>query len=314
MYGRVFFIALDAGRRGRDGGRVPDRRPPRDLRRDHARHDGGSRDLRRSRVRPADRAHQRPRRHHERVRLVRARVRGARHAEPDRRRARRRSTSSGRAGASSSTTCGSATPPPPRCRSRRSSPIPRAADRCPTHPGRSCCEASRPDDRAGAARRARRTVRRRQDHHQQPDPAALRRDIGGGPHRRPRRPRRHAGLAARGHRRRRAGSAPLPRHRARPTCATRGPTPSIEEVHDACRAAQIHDVIAGLPDGYDTVVGERGYRLSGGEKQRLAIAAHAPQGPGGRDPRRGHQPPRLRERGRSAAGARRSPSPDARRW
>ena len=40
----------------------------------------------------------------------------------------------------------------------------------------------------------------------------------------------------------------------------------------ACRAAQIHDVIMGLPDGYDTVVGERGYRLSGGEKQRLAIA------------------------------------------
>jgi ATP-binding cassette subfamily B protein len=36
--------------------------------------------------------------------------------------------------------------------------------------------------------------------------------------------------------------------------------------------AQIHDVIASLPDAYDTVVGERGYRLSGGEKQRLAIA------------------------------------------
>jgi ATP-binding cassette subfamily B protein len=40
----------------------------------------------------------------------------------------------------------------------------------------------------------------------------------------------------------------------------------------AARAAQIHDVIARLPDGYDTLVGERGYRLSGGEKQRLAIA------------------------------------------
>jgi ATP-binding cassette, subfamily B, bacterial len=40
----------------------------------------------------------------------------------------------------------------------------------------------------------------------------------------------------------------------------------------ACRAARIHDTIAALPDGYDTVVGERGYRLSGGEKQRLAIA------------------------------------------
>ena len=41
---------------------------------------------------------------------------------------------------------------------------------------------------------------------------------------------------------------------------------------DACRAANIHDFIAALPAGYDTVVGERGYRLSGGEKQRLAIA------------------------------------------
>jgi ATP-binding cassette subfamily B protein len=45
-----------------------------------------------------------------------------------------------------------------------------------------------------------------------------------------------------------------------------------EDLVDACRAARIHDLIASLPDGYDTVVGERGYRLSGGEKQRLAIA------------------------------------------
>lgn len=50
------------------------------------------------------------------------------------------------------------------------------------------------------------------------------------------------------------------------------PDATVEELHDACRAAQIHDVITALPDGYDTVVGERGYRLSGGEKQRLAIA------------------------------------------
>ena len=40
----------------------------------------------------------------------------------------------------------------------------------------------------------------------------------------------------------------------------------------ACRAANIHDTIASFPDGYDTIVGERGYRLSGGEKQRIAIA------------------------------------------
>jgi ATP-binding cassette subfamily B protein len=44
------------------------------------------------------------------------------------------------------------------------------------------------------------------------------------------------------------------------------------ELESACRAANIHDFIAGLPEGYETVVGERGYRLSGGEKQRVAIA------------------------------------------
>lgn len=45
-----------------------------------------------------------------------------------------------------------------------------------------------------------------------------------------------------------------------------------EQIEAACKAANIHDFIMGLPDGYDTVVGERGYRLSGGEKQRMAIA------------------------------------------
>jgi ATP-binding cassette subfamily B protein len=50
------------------------------------------------------------------------------------------------------------------------------------------------------------------------------------------------------------------------------PDASREQLEAACRAARIHDTIAALPDGYDTVVGERGYRLSGGEKQRLAIA------------------------------------------
>jgi ATP-binding cassette subfamily B protein len=50
------------------------------------------------------------------------------------------------------------------------------------------------------------------------------------------------------------------------------PEASDEELVDAARAAQIHDLIAALPDGYDTIVGERGYRFSGGEKQRIAIA------------------------------------------
>src|SRR6185503_5286945 len=44
------------------------------------------------------------------------------------------------------------------------------------------------------------------------------------------------------------------------------------EIEDAARAAQVHDVISALPEGYDTVVGERGFRFSGGEKQRIAIA------------------------------------------
>jgi len=44
------------------------------------------------------------------------------------------------------------------------------------------------------------------------------------------------------------------------------------ELEAACRAANIHDFIVGLPEGYDTIVGERGYRLSGGEKQRIALA------------------------------------------
>ena len=50
------------------------------------------------------------------------------------------------------------------------------------------------------------------------------------------------------------------------------PEATDAEIEDAARAAQIHDLITGLPDGYDTMVGSRGYRFSGGEKQRLAIA------------------------------------------
>ena len=50
------------------------------------------------------------------------------------------------------------------------------------------------------------------------------------------------------------------------------PDANDDDLVAACTAARIHDTIAALPDGYDTVVGERGYRLSGGEKQRLAIA------------------------------------------
>ena len=44
------------------------------------------------------------------------------------------------------------------------------------------------------------------------------------------------------------------------------------QIYEAARAAAIHDTIAGLPNGYDTLVGERGLKLSGGEKQRVALA------------------------------------------
>jgi ATP-binding cassette, subfamily B, bacterial len=50
------------------------------------------------------------------------------------------------------------------------------------------------------------------------------------------------------------------------------PEATDEQIEDAARAAQIHGLIASLPEGYDTQVGERGYRFSGGEKQRIAIA------------------------------------------
>ncbi|HEY4453916.1 MAG TPA: ABC transporter ATP-binding protein [Pseudonocardiaceae bacterium] len=50
------------------------------------------------------------------------------------------------------------------------------------------------------------------------------------------------------------------------------PTATDAEIEDAARAARIHDLISSLPDGYDTMVGSRGHRFSGGEKQRIAIA------------------------------------------
>jgi ATP-binding cassette subfamily B protein len=50
------------------------------------------------------------------------------------------------------------------------------------------------------------------------------------------------------------------------------PEATVAQVEEACRAANIHEIIAAMPEGYDTIVGERGHKLSGGERQRLAIA------------------------------------------
>ena len=72
-------------------------------------------------------------------------------------------------------------------------------------------------------------------------------------------------------RRRLAGDVSLPRVGAREP-PLREADATDEEVEDAARAAQIHELVASLPEGYETVVGERGYRFSGGEKQRIAIA------------------------------------------
>jgi ATP-binding cassette subfamily B protein len=57
------------------------------------------------------------------------------------------------------------------------------------------------------------------------------------------------------------------------------PDATDAELVEACKAARIHDLILSLPEGYRTVVGERGYRVSGGEKQRLAIARVLLKGP-----------------------------------
>ena len=62
------------------------------------------------------------------------------------------------------------------------------------------------------------------------------------------------------------------RCRSATTSPTAGPTPPLDEVEAAARAAGADEFIRALPEGYDTVVGERGFTLSGGQRQRIAIA------------------------------------------
>ena len=63
---------------------------------------------------------------------------------------------------------------------------------------------------------------------------------------------------------------------------------SMEEIQQAARAANVHDFIAGLPNGYNTFVGDRGAQLSGGQKQRVAIARALIREPKNSTSRRGH--------------------------
>ena len=88
-----------------------------------------------------------------------------------------------------------------------------------------------------------------------------------------------------------------------PTCSTPARRRPRSELWAALEGAQIADLVRSLPEGLDTVVGDRGYRLSGGEKQRLAIARVLLKAPGHRDPRRGDRAPGQRVGGRRAARA-----------
>ena len=218
-------------------------------------------------LRADHRAVQRPGQHHERAGVVRAGLRGARPAAGDRGEAGRGGGAEGRGAGSSSATCGSATRPPPRCPSPRWRTWRPWTVRSPSP----CCAASRsPSSRVRwspwSARRARAS----------------------------RRPRCWC-----------RASTTSPRARcssAASTCATRRlaslrdtigvvtqdahlfhetiaenlryarPDATDDELWTALERAQIGDLVRTLPDGLDTVVGERGYRFSGGEKQRIAIA------------------------------------------
>ena len=172
---------------------------------------------------------------------------------------------------------------------------------------------------AGRAGRARRAVGLGQDDDHVPRPAPVRRG-------RRARSRSTGSTCARSrsrpsarHRVRDPGDVPVPRHRSARTCCYARPDATDAELEAAARAAAIHDRIMELPEGYDTIVGERGYKLSGGEKQRHRDRPRAAQGPAHPHPRRGD----VARSTRSASGssrrrssgsrraARRSPSPTA---
>ena len=126
--------------------------------------------------------------------------------------------------------------------------------------------------RVRADGRAGRTVRRRQDHDHRARRTAVRRRRGSGPDRRAGRARSvtqdslHAAIGVV------TQDAHMFHDTIRANLLYARPDATDAELYEAVRAAHIGDLVASLPDGLDTVVGDRGYRLSGGEKQRLAIA------------------------------------------
>ena len=259
MYSRVLFVALAlVAAVGTAvvyyvGGEPGDRRHDRD------RHDRRVRHLRRPDLHAADAAHERPGRRADRARVVRARLRGARLPGAAHRAAGRRTTSSTRRAGSSFDHVWFRHPAPLDV---VASPRSRRAPRC---------RASTPTSRA-------QWILRDVSFTVEPgELVALVGPSGAGKtttamlvpriadvnegtvtHRRPRRARPHAPLAPRRGRASSCRTRTCSTTRSRENLRYAKPDATDDELVAACKAARIHDLIASLPDGYDTVVGERG--------------------------------------------------------
>ena len=219
---------------------------------------------------------QRAGRHHDRARLLRAGLRGARPRAARRRGARRPAGARPARCGSRSTTSASPTPRPTRCRWPRSRAPPPATAGAAAR----CCTTSSFTVEPGHPRGPRRAERGRQDDHHLARRAALRPHVRRGPHQRRRPARRHQRVAARRRRRRHPGRPPLPRHDPRQPRLRRARRPPRTTWWRRCGPRRSGRSSTRCPPGLDTVVGDRGHRLSGGEKQRLAIARLLLKGPG----------------------------------
>ena len=214
-------------------------------------------------------ADERPDRRDDRARVLRPGVRGARRPEPASRTAPAPSTSSRRRAASSSTTCGSPTRPrrsSPSLEARRAAPVGRrGAPAVVLHGVSAVIEPGQLVALVGPSGAGKTTLSQliprlydvtsgavRIDGHRRLDltQESLRAAIG---------------VVSQ-------DAAPVPRHRSATTSATPGPAPPTPRWPRRCERPGSTASIASLPAGLDTLVGERGHRLSGGEKQRLAIA------------------------------------------